>query len=82
MKQIIQIDPDEIFLDSHNLPDFNKNQFEEQLNKHLSELKTKNRDSVAVFDYINNEFERLKNEKFSNKYFSLYINSYPTFPII
>ncbi len=28
MKQIIQIDPDEIFLDSHNLPDFNKNQFE------------------------------------------------------
>ncbi len=61
---------------------FNKNQFEEHLNKHLSELKTQNRDSVAVFDYINNEFERLKNEKFSNKYFSLYINSYPTFPII
>ena len=61
---------------------FSKNQFEEQLSKHLSEIKTSNRDSVAIFDYINNEFERLKNEKFSNKYFSFYINSYPTFPII
>lgn len=61
---------------------FNKIEFETQLSKYLSWLEIQNRESVALFDYINDEFTELKNEKFEQKYFSFYINAYPTFPTI
>lgn len=61
---------------------FNKTQFETQLSSYLGWLEIKNRETIALFDYINDEFVRLKNEKFKQKYFSFYINSYPTFPTI
>lgn len=61
---------------------FNKSQFEAQLASYLSWLEVKNRESIAFFDYINDEFSELRNEKFDRKYFSFYINAYPTFPTI